>query len=70
MFSERFGWKPIDTAPLDQDVALIVTDGGEPYVIHSPFKLTATGWVSSGKGTPLAVKPLQWKPYVPRPKRR
>jgi hypothetical protein len=26
MFSEKFGWKPIETAPVDQDVALIVTD--------------------------------------------
>jgi hypothetical protein len=70
MFSERSGWKPIDTAPVDQDVALIVTDGGKPYALASPFKLTASGWVSSSKGTPLAVMPLQWKPYVPRPKRR
>jgi hypothetical protein len=70
MFSEKFGWKPIDTAPFNQDVALIVTDGGKPYLLNSPFKLTAAGWVSSIKGTPLAVKPLQWKPYVPRPKKR
>jgi hypothetical protein len=41
MFSDRFGWKPIDTAPIDQDVGLVVTDGGEPYALHSPFKLTA-----------------------------
>jgi hypothetical protein len=33
---------------LDQDVALIVTDGGEPYVLHCPFKLTSAGWISSG----------------------
>jgi hypothetical protein len=51
-------------------VTLIVTDGGAPYVVHSPFRLTAAGWLRSGKGTPLAVTPLQWKPYVPRPKRR
>jgi hypothetical protein len=49
MFSEKFGWKPIDAAP---------------------FKLTAAGWVNSGKGTPLAVTPLQWKPYVARRKKR
>jgi hypothetical protein len=42
----------------------------EPYELHSPFKLTAAGWVSSGKGTPLAVTPLQWKPYVARRKKR
>ena len=49
---------------------LIVTDGqGEPYAVYMPFKLTAAGWVSSGKGTPLAVTPLQWKPYVSRPRK-
>jgi hypothetical protein len=65
MFSVQFGWRPINTAPMDKDVMLFVTDGqGEPYAVY--FKLTSAGWVSSGKGTPLAVKPLQWKPYAPR----
>jgi hypothetical protein len=55
---------------LDKDVMLVVTDGqGEPYAVYKPFKLTAAGWVSSGKGTP-PVTPLQWKPYVFRPKKR
>jgi hypothetical protein len=59
MFSERFGWQPIDMAPIDKDVALIVTNGqGEPYAVFKPFKLTAAGWVSSGKGTP-------WRPLPP-----
>jgi hypothetical protein len=59
-------WRLIDTAPLDQDVTLLVTDGrGEPYRIPHPCKRTAAGWVSSRKGTPLAVTPLQWKPYNP-----
>jgi hypothetical protein len=69
MFSPNFGWQPIDTAPIDTDVMLIVTDGGEPYAVPKPFKLTAAGWVSSGKGTPLAVKPLQWRPYVSQAKK-
>jgi hypothetical protein len=63
MFSPNSGWQPIDTAPIDRDVMLVVSDGGEPYAVLKPFKLTASGWVSSGKGTPLAVTPLQWKPY-------
>ena len=67
MFSEKFGWQPIDTAPVGKDVMLMVTDGqGEPYAVLKPFKLTAAGWVSSGKGTPLAVTPVLWKPYIPR----
>jgi hypothetical protein len=35
-------------------------------VPYKPFELTAAGWVSSGKGTTLAVTPLLWKPYIPR----
>jgi hypothetical protein len=37
MFSEKFGWQPIDTAPIDKDVMLIVTDGqGEQYAQRQP----------------------------------
>jgi hypothetical protein len=64
VFVDRFGWKPIDTAPFDQDLMLMVSDGrGDPYAFKSPCRLTGAGWVSSNKGTPLAVTPLQWKPY-------
>jgi hypothetical protein len=56
---------------IGKDVMLMVSDGqGEPYSVLKPFKLTAAGWVSSGKGTPLAVTPLQWRPDVARPKKR
>jgi hypothetical protein len=60
-------WRQIETAPLDRDVALLVTDGrGEPYRIPYPCKRTeGTGWVTSSKGTSLTVTPLQWKPYNP-----
>ena len=52
---------------IGKDVMLMVSDGqGEPYSVLKPFKLTAAGWVSSGKGTPLAVTPVLWKPYIPR----
>jgi hypothetical protein len=56
------GWHPIGSAPLDKDVMLEVTDGrGEPYRLRSPCRLTASGWVSSSKGTPLVVTPVKWK---------
>jgi hypothetical protein len=60
------GWRLIDTAPLDTDVTLLVTDGGgEPYRNPHPCKRTAAGWVSSRKGTPLvrdalAVEAVQY----------
>ena len=63
------GWRPLDSAPVDKDVALLVVDGAsEPYQLKLPSRLTAAGWVSSAKGTPLAVTPVKWKPYIaPRP---
>jgi hypothetical protein len=51
MHSFSGDWRLIDTAPMDQDVTLLVTDGrGEPYCIPYPCKLTASGWLNSGKG--------------------
>ena len=61
-------WQSLDSAPVDEDVMLLVTDGpSEPYPLKAPSRLTAAGWVSSAKGTPLAVKPVKWKPYDPAP---
>jgi hypothetical protein len=66
----NYGWNPIETAPFDEDIALRVTDGrGGPYTLHWPCRLTASGWVNSRKGTPLAVTPVRWKPYLDRPPR-
>jgi hypothetical protein len=63
VLENNFGWNPIETAPLDEDVTLEVTDGrGGPYRLPNPCKRTASGWVSSSKGTPLAVTPVRWKP--------
>jgi hypothetical protein len=61
-----YGWKPIESAPLDEDVTLQVTDGhGKPHILVNASRLTAAGWVSSIKGTPLAVTPVSWRPYFP-----
>jgi len=60
---ERTDWISVDTAPLNEDVKLLVTDGqGGPYILPHPCRLTETGWVSSSKGTPLTVRPVKWKP--------
>jgi hypothetical protein len=68
---ESYSWKPIESAPIDEDVTLQVTDGrGEPYTLLNQSRLTAAGWVSSGKATPLAVTPVKWRRYFPPPGRR
>jgi hypothetical protein len=60
------GWQSLDSAPVDEDVTLLVIDGAsEPYQLKAPSRLTEAGWVSSAKGTPLAVTPVKWKPYNP-----
>jgi hypothetical protein len=68
---EGYGWKSLESVPLDEDVSLLVTDGrGTPYILMNPSRLTAAGWVSSNKGTPLAVTPVMWRPYFPPRSRR
>jgi hypothetical protein len=65
-----YDWNPIESAPLDEDVGLQVTDGrGAPYTLRWPCRRTARGWINSRKGTPLEVTPVRWKPYDDRPSR-
>jgi hypothetical protein len=71
VFEDKYGWQPIDNAPLDEDVALLVTDGrgGEPYRLPYPCRHTAAGWVSSNKGTLQIEVKVGWygvaEPFVP-----
>jgi hypothetical protein len=67
------GWASIDTAPIDEEVFLLVTDGiGAPYCLAHPWKLTSEGWLScSGKCAALKVTPLRWCwSYFPRRRKR
>jgi hypothetical protein len=65
VLENNFGWLPIDSAPFDEDVTLEVTDGrGTPYRLPYRCRRTASGWVSSSKGRPLAVAPVRWKPLL------
>jgi hypothetical protein len=60
LLQDAHRWQLIDSAPLDVDVTLLVTDGAsEPYQLKAASRLTAAGWVSSAKGTPLAVTPVK-----------
>jgi hypothetical protein len=66
----NYGWNPIESAPLDEDIALQVTDGrGNPYILQWPCRRTATGWINSRKGTLLEVTPVRWRPYPIPPSR-
>jgi hypothetical protein len=66
-----YDWNPIETAPLNEDIALQVTDGrGGPYTLQWPCRRTESGWINSRKGTSLEVTPVRWRPHDERPSRR
>jgi hypothetical protein len=68
VLENNFGWNPIESAPLDEDVTLEVTDGrGARYRLPYLCRLTPSGRISSSKGTPLAVTPVKWKPLPAGP---
>src|SRR5262249_47420571 len=58
-------WQPIDNAPADEEVELLIADGrGDPYRVPYPCRWTAaSGWVSSAKGTWLPLIPFGWRPF-------
>jgi hypothetical protein len=63
-------WKPAETAPFDEDITVLVSDGCKsPYVLLKPCRRTTAGWVVSGRKTPLAVVPLKWMPLQRAPTR-
>jgi hypothetical protein len=49
------------TTPLH---AILMQRSRLALIVVAGWRLGAAGCVSSGKGTPLAITPLQWKPYV------
>jgi hypothetical protein len=62
LYPKGFGWEPIDTAPIDKDITLLVTDGASEFRIPYPCRLSAAvGWVNSGNWTALTVRPIKWK---------
>jgi hypothetical protein len=64
-FSEKYDWRPIESAPFCEDVELFVMDVcGSFYGLRHACRLTSDGWVSSESGKPLKVMPVQWKPLI------
>jgi hypothetical protein len=59
---EQFDWRPIDEAPFDEPVDVLVVDFcGSVYRLHHPCRRTSEGWISA-IGTPLTVTPVRWMP--------
>ena len=54
-------WKEIDTAPVGVGLRLIVADHSGHHFLPYECKLTATGWINTATGHPLAVHPTHWQ---------
>lgn len=59
------GWKPIASAPLDQDVELWVEDRFGARALPYPCRLTAQGWVNSELNLQLAtsIRAAYWREW-------
>jgi hypothetical protein len=72
----NYGWNPIESAPLDEDVTVQVTDGrGAPYTLQWPCRRTANGWINFEEGNGAgghagAVEAVPWlAPFTMTPRR-
>jgi hypothetical protein len=72
----NYGWNPIESAPLDEDVTVQVTDGrGAPYTLQWPCRRTANGWINLEEGNGAgghagAVEAVLWLvPFTMTPRR-
>jgi hypothetical protein len=54
-------WKQIDTAPVGVGLRLIVDDHSGHHLLPYECKFTATGWINTATGHPLAVRPTHWQ---------
>lgn len=55
-------WKPIDTAPIDRDVEIAVSDSTGMHAVACPCRLTERGWiVAEDKRRLYWVRPTHWR---------
>jgi hypothetical protein len=57
-------WRPISSAPFDQDLELSVIEEDEVHALLFPCRRTARGWVdASAKRAAVSVRPTHWRPW-------
>jgi hypothetical protein len=55
-------WKPISTAPMEENLEVRLEDPFGRYVLLFPCKLiSGEGWINSWLETPLAANPVDWR---------
>jgi len=56
-------WQRIVTAPLDRDLELAVIDDDGTHALIFPCQRTETGWLKSGTGQEIYVRPTHWRDW-------
>src|SRR5437588_11516878 len=58
----RYLWRPISTAPHNQDLELRVVDEDTSATISFPCRRTNAGvWINADLGTRLQIEPIAWR---------
>lgn len=56
-------WRPISSAPFDQDLELSVIEEDEVHALVFPCRRTARGWVNASAKGAVLVQPTHWRPW-------
>ena len=54
-------WRPISTAPFNNDVELCLIENDWRYVLPFPCRQTRLGWMNSDLDVHLKITPTEWR---------
>jgi hypothetical protein len=58
------GWRPISTAPCNQELELRTNDSGQTVVLEYPCLQTNEGiWINVDLGTEVSIDPVEWRAW-------
>jgi hypothetical protein len=56
-------WRPISTAPFNEDLELAVIDSGGVHALVFPCRRILGGWVKGETNSRLEVYPTHWRAW-------
>jgi hypothetical protein len=57
-------WKPIVTAPADDELELCVYDAGEYHALAFPCRRNDAGWSDVRRNRLVPIRPTHWRLWV------
>ena len=56
-------WRPVTTAPFDQDLELAVLERGDAHALVFPCRRAEDGWTNAQSGRRVEVNPTHWREW-------